>query len=130
MKDNKQTGYIDMQVTPAMMGAVLLFVFLGQIKNPDFDLNKNLLMFSVFLSLATVVLLYGFLMHIYALGYPESPFNKHSSPVFMTVLCAGPLIFGAWQFYSVNVLLGFFLYFALSLLVAGVAIGFALYRNK
>jgi hypothetical protein len=126
----KQAGYMDMQVMPAMIGVVVLLATLGLVSNPEFDLDNNLLLFSAFMLLGTAALLYGFAMHIYALGYPESPFNKHTSPALMTVLCGGPLIFAACRFYSAGIRPGLILYAILSLLVISVSAGFAIYRGK
>ena len=125
-----QSGYMDMQVTPAMIGVVLLYVLMGLVNSPEFDLDKDLLKLSVFLLLATAALLYGFAMHLYALGYPESPFNKHSSSLFMTVLCAGSLGYVAYRFYGLSMQPGAILYAALCLLVIGASVGFTFFRNR
>jgi len=130
MKFNNQAGYMDMQMTPAMIGVVLTLVVAGMITSPDADAERNLLKLGIFLVLATGALLYGFAMHIYCLGYPESPFNKHSSPLFMTPLCAGPLAFVAYKFYKTDMLPGAIVYAALAVLVIAAAIGFALNRAK
>ena len=130
MKLGKQAGYMDMQVTPAIIGAVLLFATVGIINDPGFDIGKDLLKIIVFLVLATGSLLYGFMMHLDALSCPESPFNKHSSPVFMTVLCAGMSAFSAYQFYSAGIRTGFILYALLALLIITASIGSAVYRNN
>ena len=130
MAFKRQAGYMDAQMTPAMIGLVLLYVLVGQIESPEFDLDKDLIKFSVFLFLATAALLYGFVMHLYALGYPESPFNKHSSAIFMTLLCAGPLAYMAYRFYSLDMQTGFMLYGILSVLVVACSIGFGIYRNN
>ncbi len=129
MNLRKQTAYMDMQVTPAMIGVVLLYVVMGQLNNPDFDADKDLLKLAVFLVPATAALLYGFVMHLYALGYPESPFNRHSSSLVMTLLCAGPLAYVAYRFHALEMQLGFIVYAVLCLLVVALAVGFAFYRN-
>lgn len=130
MKINAQSGYMDAQLMPAMIGAVSLFFSLSMIRSPEFNMDENLLRLCVFLALAVAALLYGFAMHIDALGYPESPFNKHTSPLVMTLLCGGPLVFGAYLFYSIKLLPGFVLFTALSLLVVGASIGSAFYRKS
>lgn len=130
MNLRKQTGYMDMQVLPAMIGAVLLYATTGMPGGPDFDLDKDLVKLCVFLLLATAVLLYGFAMHLYALGYPESPFNKHSSPLFMTLLCAGALGFVAYRFYRVELVIGALVYGVLALLVVGLGVGLRVYRQE
>lgn len=117
-------------MTPAVIGLVLLYVLMKQVNSPDFDLDKDLLTLAVSLLLATAALLYGFVMHLYALGYPESPFNRHSSSLLMTVLCAGPLGYVAYRFYALGMQPGFFLYAVLCLLVIGASIGFTFFRNR
>lgn len=130
MKRYKQAGYMDMQMMPALIGAVLMLVFAGAITAPEFNREADLLRFSIFLSLATAVLLYGFTMHIYCLGYPESPFNKHTSPLFMTLLCTGPLAYAAYRFYQADMLPGTIVYTALALLPVVASAGFAAYRGN
>ena len=130
MNCNKQTGYMDMQVMPAMIGVVLTLVVAGMITSPGLDLDKDLVKLCIFLLLATAALLYGFAMHLYCLGYPESPFNKHSSPLFMTPLCSGPLAIVAYKFYRTDMLTGAIIYAVLALLVIAAAIGFAMQRAK
>ena len=130
MKSQRQAGYMDMQFTPAMVGAVLLFVVLGLIDNPAFDVHASPFRFYGFLLLAAAFMIYGFWMHLYALGYPESPFNKHTSPVFMTLLCTGPLVYGAYRFYKAGMYPGLVLSGVLAVLVCGASIGFALHRSS
>ncbi|MBT7951041.1 MAG: hypothetical protein HN764_05410 [Gammaproteobacteria bacterium] len=126
----RQSGYTDMQVTPAMIGVMLIYIVMEQVISPEFDLDKDMLKLVVFLSVATVVLLYGFVMHLYALGFPESPFNKHNSSVFMTLLCAGSLAYVAYQFYELEMRMGFIVYAVLCLLVVGLNFGFGFYRGS
>jgi hypothetical protein len=121
---------MDMQVTPAMIGVVLIYVIMEQVISPEFDLDKDMLKLVVFLSVATAAVLYGFVMHIYAFGYPESPFNKHNSSVFMTLLCGGSLAYVAFRFYDLEMKMGFIVYAVLCLLVVALNFGFAFYRGK
>lgn len=130
MKFHRQAGYLDMQLTPALVGMVLMLIFTSTITDPDFNLEKGLLGYSIYLFLATAALLYGFAMHIDSLRYPESPFNKHTSPLFMTLLCSIPLAYVAYRFYRSGMLPGVIVYAALTLLVVVAAIGFAVYRNR
>jgi hypothetical protein len=125
-----QSGYMDTQVTPAMIGVVLIYIVMEQVISPEFNLDEDILKLAVFLSVATAALLYGFVMHIYALGYPESPFNKHNSSVFMTLLCAGSLAYVAFRFYELEIKTGFIVYAVLCLLVVGLNFGFAFYRDN
>jgi len=118
-----------MQVTPALIGLVLLYVVMGQFNAPDLDTDKGMLKLLAFLLLATAALLYGFAMHLYALGYPESPFNRHCSSLLMTLLCAGPLAYVAYRFHALQMQTGFIAYGVLCLLVVGLSAGFAFYRN-
>ena len=129
MKFNKQAGYMDMQMTPALIGVILMLMFVGSITDPDFNLDQDLLAYSIYLFLATAALLYGFVMHIDSLRYPESPFNKHTSPLFMTLLCAGPLAYAAYRFYRAAMLAGVIVYAVLALLLVATAIGVAVYRS-
>ena len=119
-----------MQVTPAMIGVVLIYIIMEQVISPEFDPDKDMLKLAVFLSVATAAVLYGFVMHIYALGYPESPFNKHNSSVFMTLLCAGSLAYVAYRFYELEIRMGFIVYAVLCLLLVALNFGFAFYRDK
>ena len=130
MHAGKQAGYMDMQLMPAVMGIVILIGALGLITNPEFNPDNGWLLISVVMFLGTGALLYGYAMHLYALGYPESPFNKHTSPLFMTILCAGPLAFAAYRFYSADMRAGFILYAVLSLLVLMVSFGLAFIRRN
>ncbi len=126
----KQSGYMDMQVTPAMIGVVLIYIVMEQVISPGFDLDKDRIKLIVFLSVASAAVLYGFVMHIYALGYPESPFNKHNSSVFMTLLCGGSLAYVAYRFYELEMKMGFIVYAVLCLLVVGLNFGFGVYRGR
>lgn len=119
-----------MQFTPACIGVVVLFIVLSLIDNPAFDVQAAQIRFYGFLLLAIAFMLYGFCMHLYALGYPESPFNKHTSPVFMTLLCAAPLVYGAYRFYQAGMYPGLVLSGVLAVLVCGASIGFTLYRSS
>ena len=119
-----------MQFTPAVMGAVLLFIVMGLTSKPGFDAHAVPLKFYLFLLLALAPLLYGFGMHLYALGYPESPFNKHTSPLFMTLLCLGPLGYGAYRFYQLQIMPGLVLMTLLTIAVAAAAIGHAWFRGR
>ena len=130
MKFYKQTGYMDMQMTPALIGVILMLMFVGTITDPEFNLDKALLGYSIYLFLATAALLYGFAMHIDSLRYPESPFNKHTSPLLMTPLCAGPLAYAAYRFYKAGMLPGVIVYAALSLLLIAASIVFAARRGN
>lgn len=121
---------MDMQFTPTIIGVVVLIMVLGLIDNPAFDLHAAQLKFYGFLLLAIAVMLYGFGMHLYALGYPESPFNKHTSPVFMTLLCAGPLLYGAYRFLNAAMYPGLVLLSVLAVMVCAASISFALYRKR
>ena len=125
-----QSGYTDMQVTPAMIGVVLIYIVMEQVISPEFDPDKDKLKLVVFLSVATAALVYGFVMHIYALGYPESPFNKHNSSAFMTILCAGALAYVAYRFYELEMRTGFIVYAVLCLLLVALNFGFAFYRGR
>ena len=72
---NKQSGYTDMQLMPAAFGAVFYFIIVGQLNNPEFNLADNSLTFYLFIGLATAAMLFGYITHLDALNYPESPFN-------------------------------------------------------
>ena len=120
-----QAGYMDMQFTPTVVGVVLLWMVIGMISAPDLSLVK----LSIYLLLATAALLFGFAMHLISLGYPESPFNQHSSPLLMTPLCAVPLAYTAYRFYQAAMLPGAILYAVLALLVLAAAIGCAVFRS-
>ena len=130
MKLNNQHGYMDAQFGPALIGAVMMLLLASMVTDPEFNLEKDLLRFSIFLLLATAALLYGFAMHVHCLGYPESPFNKHTSPPVMTLICAGPLAFAAYRFYRAAMLPASIVYAALAVLVVAAAIVFAVRRNK
>lgn len=121
---------MDVQFTSALVGVALMLIFVVTITAPEFDRDKHLLAYSIYLFLATAALLYGFAMHIDSLNYPESPFNKHTSPLFMTLLCAGPMAYAAYRFYKAAMLPGTLVYAALALLVVAATIGFAAHRNK
>jgi len=113
---------MDMQITPAIVGSVLLFIVLSLIDNPDFDVHASPFKFYAFLLLAITFMVCGFCMDLYALGYPESPFNKHTSPAFMTLLCAGPLVYGAYRFYKAGMYPGLVLSGVLAVIVCGASI--------
>jgi hypothetical protein len=108
---------MDAQMMPVLIGVILLFVVIGQLNSPEFDMNEKLYQFIGTLAFATLAVIYGYVMHLIAMSYPESPFNKHTSPVFMVLLCAGICIFCAWQFYQAGILLGLIIYSVLSIVV-------------
>lgn len=130
MRLQKQSGYVDMQIMPAMIGVVWLYMMMAQLDRPDFDLERNLIKFCILLCLGTALVLYGFVMHLYALGYPESPFSKHSSPALMVPLCAAPFAYIAYRFFSLDMLIGSVLYAVLCFAVIAAGIRFALRRNR
>lgn len=130
MRINRQGGHMDMQLLPGLIGFILLIVVMGLPGNQEINLEKNIWMFVIFLIIATAVMFYGFAMHLYALGYPESPFNKHTSPVFMTLLCAGGTALTSWRFYNLDMNTGFIIYITLTLLVIVTSTGFAIYRKS
>ena len=130
MTITRQAGYMDVQFTPVIIGAMLLVVVLSQMSDPGFDPHAMQLRFYGFLLLAVAAMLYGFGMHLDALAYPESPFNKHSSPVFMTLLCAAPLLYGAYRFYRAGMYPVLVLFSALAVMVCVVSIGFAWHRKR
>jgi len=117
---------MDNQLMPAMMGAVILFFLLGQV-SPE-GIAKGVVGLKLYLALggATLVLLYGFAMHLYALGYPESPFNRHSSPLFMSLVCGGMPGLAAWRFYTIENQAGMWVYGGLCglVLITSVVISF------
>lgn len=121
---------MDMQFTPAIIGAVLLFAILGPVDGLELDPKSELVKFSLFLIAATAALLYGFVMHLYSLAYPESPFNKHTSPLFMTGICGGSLAFAAYRLFAADIQTGFILYAVLCILVVIVSISYNIHRNK
>lgn len=130
MRLTRQSGYMDMQITPAMVGAVLLFVTLGPVDGFDLNPDRDLLKISLILAAGTAAVLYGFAMHLYALGYPESPFNKHTSTLFMTGLCAGLLGLVAYRLHAEEYPTGFALYAALATLVIVTSIVCNIYYNR
>lgn len=129
MRLNKQTGYMDMQFTPAVVGIVLMVMALGMLTVSDENPDLNLVKLSIYMLLATAALLFGFAMHIDSLGCPESPFNHHISPLLMTPLCAGPLAYAAYRFYRSGMLPGTILYSVLAITVVATAVGFAVRRE-
>lgn len=130
MRSRGQTGYMDMQFTPTIIGVVVLIFTLSLIGDPTIDVHTIPFRFYGFLLLGCAMMLFGFSMHLDALGYPESPFNKHSSPVFMTLLCAGPFTYGAYRFYRAGMYAGLILLCVLIVVVFALSIGFALRRSR
>ena len=126
----KQAGHTDLQIMPAMIGAVIVIAIAGQIGQPGFESGRELFKPVLILILGIGSLLYGFGMHIYCLGYPASPFNRHSSPVLMTILSAGPVAYTAWRFYSSTNAVGFVICSGISLLIMAATIGFAYHRYR
>lgn len=126
----KQSGYTDLQVMPAIIGIILLIVCLGMLNKPEFDPDTGLLKLSLFLLPATAAVCFGFGMHLYCLGYPESPFNRHSSPVFMTFISSGVMFFAAWRFFNVNILIGTIIYMVLGISLVCITAGLAIYRAR
>lgn len=130
MMPRYQYGYMDNQVMPAMFGAVLLFVVLGQVTPEALAEGGISLKLWMLMPGATLVLLYGFVMHIYALNYPESPFNKHTSPLFMNLICGGILGFAAWRFHGAGVQAGMWIYALLCFLVLSTSVAFNMLLQK
>ena len=130
MKLQRQAGYTDLQIMPTIMGVILVIIVIGLTDNPAFDPAQSPVKFYSFLLLALAVLLFGFGMHLYALEYPESPFNKHSSPVFMTLMCAGSMGYGSWRLLNAGMQGGGLLLAVLTVSVCVMSIGFAHYRNR
>ena len=120
--ESKQAGYMDAQLMPALIGAILLFVIVGQLNNPDFDINEKPYQFISVMAVATLALLYGYIMHCMALGYPESPFNNHTSPVFMACLCAGACMLTSWQFVKVGITWAGIIYAFIALVIMVISI--------
>jgi hypothetical protein len=130
MNRKYQSGYMDMHFTPAIIGAVIIFITVGPIKFATSNSDTDLLEISVLLLVATSSLLYGFWMHLNALDYPESPFSKHSSPLFMTALCSGAFAFAAYRLYTLDMSIGAAFYAVLSVLVITASVGFAIRRRN
>ena len=127
---SRQYGYTDLQIMPAMIGIVLLVVFLGRLDSLDPDSITGILKLALPLILATAVVCFGFGMHLYCLGYPESPFNRHSSPIFMTAVCSGAMFFAAWQCYQAGITAGCIAYILLGLVLIVLSGAFAIHRHN
>lgn len=130
MNRRNQSGYMDMHVTPAIIGAVIIFVIVGPIEFSPADGETDLLQISLLLLVATGSLLYGFWMHLDALGYPESPFSKHSSPLLMTALCSGSFAFAAYRLYTMDLSIGAAFFALLCVLVIAGSVGYAIRRRN
>jgi len=119
-----------MQVTPVMVGAVLLIVILGMLDQIQAGATSRLLMFYTILFLATGFIFFGFYMHLMALGYPESPFNRHNSPVFMILACGGVLAWAAYRLLGAGMTIPAILYVLLSLLIPILSLARGISRNR
>ena len=123
---SKQSGYMDNQMMPIMIGAVLVFVIAGQIGNPDLP---NPIAVYLFLGFATCAILFGYVMHLDSLSGAESPFNKHQSLLLMSALAIVPLALTSYRFVEAGLLLGAGLYALLTLVVLGGALFATLRQN-
>ena len=97
---NNQNGYMDAQLPPIIIGAIL-FVGLVHVINTPEDSSKYspVLIYLGFLVPAALFVL-GCYMNKESLECPESPFNKHVSPILIATIIIGSLGYGIWRIYS------------------------------
>ena len=121
---------MDMQIMPTVIGAVLMYAVLGQLNDPTVNLDENLLKLCVSIAFATAPLLFGFCVHLDALSSPESPFNKHSAPQLMVLICSGSFSYAAYRFHRADFLLGLIIFLLLALAIVIAEIIAARMRKK
>ena len=93
-------------------------------------MQDGLLRLTALLILAIVIMGYGFIMHLYVLGYPESPFNRHNSTLLITLLCIVPMSYIAWKFHDAGMAMVSAVFAVLSFSVLISSIACYLYRKK
>ena len=93
---SRQTGYMDNQMPPILIGILLVVPVVNYVATagPMTGLSAAVVYLVVVLAFASFS--WGIYLNIDSLRYPESPFNKHTSPVVIGVLVAGCLGYSAW----------------------------------
>lgn len=107
MHIRSQKGYMDNQSMPVLIGALIMFILVGQINESSSLLQERVIAFYICLGLALLAMSFGLLMHIDAVSEAESPFNKHGSGFFIYLLCFGSLGHAAYRFYPLESLIPF-----------------------
>lgn len=87
---------MDNQMPPILIGIVLDVAVVNYVATAG--QMTGLSEFGVYLVvlLAFACFSWGIYLNMESLRYPESPFNKHTSPVFVAVMVGGCLGYSAW----------------------------------
>ncbi len=88
---------MDMQIPPVIFGVVLLIGLAAATGNREYAelISIRVLITVLVLSFGSIGL--GFYVNYDSLKAPESPFNKHVSPLLLGAVTAGALVFSMWR---------------------------------
>ncbi|MFC1886469.1 hypothetical protein ACFLZM_05375 [Thermodesulfobacteriota bacterium] len=93
----KEDGYIDTQLTPVFIGILLLIGLVHLVTNPEFSMKSPSLMIYPGVAVISAIFAFGYYSNMSSLECPESPFNKHMSPFFISVITIAGLAYAIWK---------------------------------
>ena len=93
----KEAGYIDIQLTTVIIGILLLVGLVHLVSNPEFSIKYPSLLLYPGVVVALAILGFGYYVNMSSLKCPESPFNQHVSPLFITGIIIGGLAYAMWK---------------------------------
>lgn len=94
---NKEYGYIDTQLTTVIVGILLLIGLVHMVTNPEFSINSPSLIIFPGIAVVLAIFAFGYYCNMSSLKCPESPFNKHVSPIFLALIIIGSLAYALWK---------------------------------
>ena len=94
---SKEAGYIDIQLTPVVIGILLLVGLVHLVSNPEFSIKYPSLLLYPGVVVVLTILGFGYYSNMSSLKCPESPFNKHVSPLFIAGIIIGGLAYAMWK---------------------------------
>ena len=93
----KENGYIDIQLTLVIVGILLLVGLVHLITYPEYSLKHPSLILYPGVAAVFTIFAFGYYSNMSSLKYPESPFNKHVSPLFIAIQIIGALAYAIWK---------------------------------
>jgi hypothetical protein len=90
---SQEDGYIDSQLPPVILGILLLVGLVHMITSPEFDTRSSIWMPYLGVVIIYAILAFGYYSNMSSLECPESPFNKHQSPLFLGIIIIGGMAY-------------------------------------
>lgn len=98
--NRREEGYIDIQLPPVILGAIMLVATVHAIAASELQLTVSSVAPYLFTALSLLFFGFGIYVNLDSLGHEESPFNQHQSPLTILALVFGSLLYAIWRLYG------------------------------